>query len=155
MERQLELIEELSRCVESLSVQPSWDEIGQPPFSAHGNEGWLAISSVESSTCFIRLRIVQEVCLGQTVNVFCDSCFTRLDSFCALCQRKMSDAWTLSNLGFNEINISRIMNGSFHVSIILSALDSVRDQQVSKPIDKVYGLLFLMPRNVRERVEVH
>ena len=124
------------------------------PFSEQGDEIWFAVGSMISSRWFWRLWTVQELCLAQKVDVLCGHCCLPWDSLMVLrCKAFHVDSGNGPAPNIQCLNICRSFQ-DLDASKIITRLENLRQLLVSKPVDKVYGLMFLLPKVLREKIEV-
>jgi hypothetical protein len=156
VDRHGELIEYISRHPESVPDTfgpPPLTYLCRPPFSEQRDEIWVAVGRMISSRWFRRLWTVQELCLAQQVSILCGHCFLSWDSMTML-SWKASNAASEHGLDFQTLNICRNSCRQFDARGILQLLDNLTCRSVTKPIDKVYGLMFLLPKAIQDSIEV-
>jgi hypothetical protein len=146
-------IEQLAAHVESLSEAPSKAELHEPPFPDQGDEVCIALGSMLSSSWFRRLWIVQELCLGKHVNVLSGHCLITWDSMGVLMRRAVHGSWD-KGTEFQALDACRVSLKHNDTNQFMHVLDTLRLQLATKPIDKVYGLLFMLPDVLRNQIKV-
>ncbi len=147
---------------------------GWQNFSFSGLEAALSevIYSFLASPWFRRLWIVQEVCLGRLVSVLCDACtvpwdflriifgwrtdvmFSELSPTGSYAGSRCGHAITEARETMETYQESETLPPNPDFTYMIGTLVSLRLQMVSKPIDKVFGLMFILPENIRDQIVV-
>lgn len=156
MDKYRQKIEYLGVHITSVRVNP-WEMLSKPPFPPYGHEIWVAISSIKKSRWFRRGWVIQEVCLARTVGVLSGRCFLSRSSIHVLWGRDMTRKYHLSidqGVNFQAMRIYRSEYKATgcdwtNIRYIRHSLEAMRHKLVSKPIDKIYGILSLMPDSIQ------
>ena len=155
---------------EKLAAFPSYTsstDVTRYGLPASTDSIWQAIGRLCERDWFYRTWVVQEVALARTVNLLCgsqwlewDSLVTLIDAISrtglsALCRNPQASALTRPN-GFGvflDLVYTRKMHlsGSCPIDYLLRV---VRLKEVTKPIDKIYGLFCLLGQELRNAVTV-
>jgi hypothetical protein len=168
----LQQIEHLAHHVKDVP-ESGWDWVLlNPPFPKQDQPFWKAMNSMVWSRWFQRLWIVQELCLGREVNVLCGRCFVPWRSLAAILRwehRLRNTDWDATDdfrehhalgLGLNDCRetfrtyLDHDGTRPVDITDLLLTLKGLRSQACSKPIDKVFGLLFLLPKAIRQKIVV-
>ena len=168
----LEQIECLAQYVKDVPDTQWYRVLLKPPFPKRDHPFWKAMDSMIWSRWFQRLWIVQELCLGREVNVMCGRCFVPWRSLAVIFQweHRVSNTDWLATDAFREkhtlglaLNDCRQTFQTYlnlddtrpvNITDLLLTLKGLRSQACSKPIDKVFGLLFLLPMAIRQKIVV-
>jgi hypothetical protein len=157
VDQHYEQLERLVDSVKSLPVANTWDERDErlteaPPPVADKDELWIAVGNILSSRWFRRLWTVQELCLARSVDVLCGHYLISWDILEGLSKWAVKSPEYRSEFEFLDLCRRYFKGYEIYTAIILP--DSLRERLVSKPIDRIYGLLFLLPDILRHQIKV-
>ncbi len=131
-----------------------------------------AIHSFLCSSWFTRLWIVQEVCLGRYVSVLCDACVVPWDFLRVFFDWQTTVRTWHASLHFDVVKgfegghaiaeAKAVMKSYQEMNDhpardflgMIKTLDFLRSRLVLKPIDRVFGLMFILPEGVRTQIVV-
>jgi hypothetical protein len=161
--------EKISKLNAALRLLPNSNiaqEIAAPDLPHFDDPIWKAIGKICDRDWFFRTWVVQEISLARSAELLCGTQQLGWDDFvdlvrgisrvgflsaCQVLQRQgtrpdglgvlMDLSWTRTMAQSNDMSVSYLMH-------------MIRLKEVTKPVDKVYGLLGILPKKLRTAIKV-